>query len=1238
MNILMLTNTYLPHVGGVARSVDAFAREYRRRGHAVLIVAPQFPKTPSEEEGVIRVPAIQNFNGSDFSVRLPVPSHLNKALRAFGPQIVHAHHPFLLGDTALRVAAELDLPLVFQHHTMYERYTHYVPGDSSTLKRFVIDLSTEYANLCDQVFAPSESVAAILRDRHVETPIEVLPTGVDVPRFAKGDGGRLRRELGIPDTAFVVGYLGRLSPEKNLEFLAEAVARFLRGRDDAHFLTVGDGRSRDEVRRIFDRYRLGDRLHLAGTRQGQDLVDAYHAMDVFAFASQSETQGMVLTEAMAAGLPVVGLDAPGVREVVEDQANGRQVPGEDPEQFAAGLRSIADLDSQQYQRYSDTARRTADRFSMPVCAEKALNIYQGLIETRPGPALGARDWERRWQPILWRVQTEWELLSTRAQAAGKAVFGPSLLWRWPVVLLRRIRRLMSRSEWMVRLFGLSVSRGTAAEPGLIMIQIDGLGRDQFERALTHKRLPFLQRFLRREHYQLRTLYSGMPSTTPAVQGELFYGVSGAVPAFAFRDSQTGRRVRMYEPAAAAKLQKQLSLQGRGLLEEGAVYSDILAGSARESHYCPATAGWEKALRTLNWFSLFGAVVLHFWSAVRIVTLLGVETVLALVDFARGLIQGHHLVPELKFVPSRVAISVLLRELVTAGACVDAARGLPIVHLTFLGYDEQAHRRGPGSMFAHWSLKGIDDAIRRIATVAHRSARRDYQIWIYSDHGQESVVPYEELQGVSIHEAVAEAVLTQPGQQSAAAATRADGIQHSRSQWLGGGRLQRLLWWGRAPKSGISEDGLLIAMGPLGHVYPPEPLSMEQRDRAARQLVTDAGVPLVLSATEEGHARAWNVRGTFRLPEEAAEVLGASHPVRDLVAEDLVRLCHHPDAGELVISGWRPDGQLVTFPRERGAHGGPGMHETRGFALLPADAIPASEHGKVIRPLELRGAALKTLGRRPRTPRSPSEPGPEGATLRVVTYNVHSCVGVDGKLSPARIARVIAQWDPDVVALQELDVGRHRTHHVDQVEAIARELRMEHRFHPAFQVESEQYGNAVLSRYPMRVMEAGPLPKLPSRGTQEPRSALWVSLDVEGQQWQLINVHLGLSARERMAQVETLLGERWLDNPRCREPRLLCGDLNAGSTSRPHRKLATCLSDAQSRLARRRRLRTFPSRLALVRLDHVFVGSQVDVVNAEVLSSKLARVASDHLPLLVEVRVAKQAKDGNHRSVRDDKGA
>jgi glycosyltransferase involved in cell wall biosynthesis len=323
MNILILTNTFTPHVGGVARSVEAVTAEYRQRGHRVRVVAPEFPDMQQDEVDVVRISAIQNFNASDFSVALPIHADLGATLDAFQPDIVHAQHPFLLGMTALRIARYRQLPLIFTHHTLYEQYTHYVPGDSPALKRFAIELATRYANLCDLVFAPSESIQALLQERGVVTPIKVVPTGVQLENFAQGDGRVVREQLRIPKDAFVVGHLGRLAPEKNLEFLAQAVADFVGSHPDAHFLVIGAGPSEDSMRAIFARAGIAARLHIAGILQQQQLADALHAMDVFAFASQSETQGMVLTEAMAAGLPVVVLDAPGAREVVKDQQNGR---------------------------------------------------------------------------------------------------------------------------------------------------------------------------------------------------------------------------------------------------------------------------------------------------------------------------------------------------------------------------------------------------------------------------------------------------------------------------------------------------------------------------------------------------------------------------------------------------------------------------------------------------------------------------------------------------------------------------------------------------------------------------------------------------------------------------------------------------------------------------------------------------------------------------------------------------
>src|SRR5690606_31450022 len=205
----------------------------------------------------------------------------------------------------------------------YEQYTHYVPGNSTILRNFIIELGTSYANLSDQVFAPSDSIRKLLLKRGVKTPIEVVPTGVRIERFACGDSSVCRERLNIPVSSFVVGHMGRLAPEKNLRFLAEAVIRFLREREDAVFLLVGSGSMESELQKSFGDAGLQDRVFMAGVLQGQELADALTAMDVFVFASRSETQGMVLTEAMAAGTPVIALDASGAREVVRDGVSGR---------------------------------------------------------------------------------------------------------------------------------------------------------------------------------------------------------------------------------------------------------------------------------------------------------------------------------------------------------------------------------------------------------------------------------------------------------------------------------------------------------------------------------------------------------------------------------------------------------------------------------------------------------------------------------------------------------------------------------------------------------------------------------------------------------------------------------------------------------------------------------------------------------------------------------------------------
>ncbi len=421
MRIVMFTNLYLPKVGGVSISVDRFSEAYRQRGHEVLIVAPNFPGQDRDAAHVARVSAIQNFNGTDFSVALPPGRDLAARLDEFAPDLIHSHHPFLLGDSAVRTATRMSLPLVYTHHTRYEYYTHYVPLDSDVLKSFVVQLSTRYAEFCSLVIAPSESIAEILRDRGVTSPIEVVPTGVVIEDFSSGDGSRGRRTMGIDKGDIVIGHVGRLAEEKNLGFLTRCVIRALHRIEGSRFLVVGSGDSEPVLREMLEAEGLGDRGTFAGTQTGQDLADLYAAMDVFVFASKSETQGMVLAEALAAGTPLVALDAPGAREVVVDGENGRLVNEEDEGAFAEAVGWVCELSDSEAQAMRQRAREHAQGFSLDRCVDRALEAYERALQADNSTRQSSTS---DWDTLLQSIQREWEIWSNRAASLSEAITEP----------------------------------------------------------------------------------------------------------------------------------------------------------------------------------------------------------------------------------------------------------------------------------------------------------------------------------------------------------------------------------------------------------------------------------------------------------------------------------------------------------------------------------------------------------------------------------------------------------------------------------------------------------------------------------------------------------------------------------------------------------------------------------------------------------------------------------------------
>ncbi len=416
----MMTNSYLPRIGGVANSVKAFTEQYRQQGHRTLVVAPDYDGKEEQDEDVIRLPSIQHCSGIDYSLRLPVPGYLENQLSGFEPDIIHSHHPFFVGSTAQRFSARHHLPLIFTHHTRYELYTHYTPVKSLNMKNFIVSLSSGYENLCDLVIAPSNSIRDILRTREVKTPIAVIPTGVDFERFHRKPSLDFRKKHAIPDQTFLAGYIGRITQEKNLLFMAKAALQFLEENHDSWFLFTGDGPTKQELESLFRNKGMQKRVVFTGSLTGDELVSAYHSLDVFVFTSKSETQGMVLTEAMASSTPVVSLKATGTTDVIRDGQNGYLVEKEEIQEVNNALVRIKELAPGDRKTMQENARQTAQNFSIKNCAKKMLAVYENAVEEYEETQ---QDEGNLWIMALEQAKTEVSMFKNAMHAFDQALAG-----------------------------------------------------------------------------------------------------------------------------------------------------------------------------------------------------------------------------------------------------------------------------------------------------------------------------------------------------------------------------------------------------------------------------------------------------------------------------------------------------------------------------------------------------------------------------------------------------------------------------------------------------------------------------------------------------------------------------------------------------------------------------------------------------------------------------------------------
>ncbi|MGE0494928.1 MAG: alkaline phosphatase family protein [Vulcanimicrobiota bacterium] len=426
----------------------------------------------------------------------------------------------------------------------------------------------------------------------------------------------------------------------------------------------------------------------------------------------------------------------------------------------------------------------------------------------------------------------------------------------------------------------------------MLIQIDGLSRERFERALTNGSMPYLCRLHESSHH-LHSVFSGLPSTTAACQAELLYGVKVAVPAFAFYDRNRQRLVSMLDPGVARSVEATLQRQ-RGLLRGGVSLSNAYFGEARRALACAPTppSRYLQLVRPQFVVPALGSA----WTELS--------------DLMHS--QRRPWWKELGHLPERLLSCGLLQELITLNARLELQRGRPVVMVNFLGYDEKAHLYGPDSHTAMKYLSRLDGCIQRIAAAAE-----DCQLMVWSDHGQQATAPYSQIRGMALRKVIAQ-VMGEP-------------VASIHFRWPGA----RVLNAGARVK--------LAAIGPIGHLYLPEPSRLEW---LARELVCHQGVPAVL--TRDG--RVYRRDGWSRLDES---LLGPAHPWPEQTLADLGRLMGHFHSGDLILLGYQPDLPL-SFADELGAHGGPGPQEVTAFALLPAQLTPPTRLG------DLRRLALQVL--------------------------------------------------------------------------------------------------------------------------------------------------------------------------------------------------------------------------------------------------------------------------------------
>lgn len=383
MRIGIFSNCYAPTINGVVRSISVFRQELIRQGHTVYVFAPEARGYVDREPGILRYRAVEITHPAVFSLPIPFSRSISKLIPQLHLDIIHSQHPVVLGNEAAHQARRCHIPLIFTYHSHYETYAPYFPFNRKVVIRVTREVVGQYLDRCRRIIVPSESIQGILHEEYPEVAerTTIIPTPVNLADYEHLDPAPIRARYGL-DGTFTFFVVARLALEKGLVSLLRAFALVARERPEVRLFVVGDGPLRDDLMAEAAALGVAERVIFSGPMPFSEVPQHLTAADAFAYASLNETQGLAIVEAMAAGLPVVAMDAPGVRDTIADGVSGL-LTAPDEGSLAAGMRRLMD-DGPLRACLSEGARFAAAGYEVARTTRQLVRVYEEAVAEQRG--------------------------------------------------------------------------------------------------------------------------------------------------------------------------------------------------------------------------------------------------------------------------------------------------------------------------------------------------------------------------------------------------------------------------------------------------------------------------------------------------------------------------------------------------------------------------------------------------------------------------------------------------------------------------------------------------------------------------------------------------------------------------------------------------------------------------------------------------------------------------------------